>query len=183
MERNCPEGKEIDDAQQSQKNPRAERERWPLKMLAPQNSGQPVERISIPRYKPVEEFRDHGDARKMLIEPEHPCAPRNEGEGSKHRVRSAERAPIRQDQLHGTGKSFTRNLRKLRGDILEGLIADAFPGEIAPTANPKAAKATVPIVNQNRFVRSYGIHALNPDEEIVSCPVARRRGILLELGE
>ena len=65
--------------------------------------------------------------------------------------------------------------------IMAESLGVPVPGEIAPPANPKAAKAAVAIVNQYRFVRSCGIHALNPGEETVSCPVARRRGILLEL--
>ena len=68
--------------------------------------------------------------------------------------------PSGQDQVDGTGKGLAWNFRELLRHFLEGRVLNAVSGEGAPAFDPKAAKAAITVVNQNRFFGSRGIHTL-----------------------
>jgi len=97
----------------------------------------------------------------MQVEPKRPAPSRYNSERLKDGMRGAVMLSIGKDQLYGAGKILTRDLREFRGYFLEGFVNNSVAREAAPAVDPKAAKAAIAVVNQNRLFRSGRIHTLS----------------------
>jgi hypothetical protein len=94
----------------------------------------------------------------MLVDPKHSAFSGNQRERAEHGVRRTEYFTARQDQLNRLCKGFAWNRWKPLRHLLKRGVSNTVAREGAPATNPKAAEATIPVVNEHRLFGIWRIH-------------------------
>src|SRR5689334_2186352 len=96
----------------------------------------------------VEPLGHGGEARNVLVGPQHPCVAWHVRQRAQDSVRRTERFTIWQDQLNGALEIFAGDSGKALGDFLIRRVLNLPAGKLLPKPDPDAAEAAVTVEDQ-----------------------------------